>query len=83
VAESDSDKIYNLAMKQVETAANLSNAQHDINEIGSMVRGVDDKVDAVKNDLRIYKALSGFIAAIVVILAWIISNIDNIKGIFK
>lgn len=98
MSEIDNDRLYRLAEKQAETNANLANAQHDINSIANAqrqdaieLRSADDrietKVDDVKIDLRIYKAIVGLISAaivgIVAIAAWIVENLDNIRGLTK
>ena len=98
MAESDSDKIYNLAMKQVETNTNLNNAQHDINVLGNQQRQdvielratderIESKVDSHAFDLKIYKIIIGlissYIVGIVLIAAWVVQNIDNLRSFSK
>ena len=90
----EDDRIYDLAQSQAAMNSDLLRAVSDVNAIGNVVRSTeirldkrDDeisaKIDELKTDLRIYKALSAVIAAGVTALAWIVSNIENIKGIFK
>jgi uncharacterized YccA/Bax inhibitor family protein len=97
-SELDTDRIYQLAIKQSETNANLVNVQHDINAIGNAQRQnvidfksafaiIENKVEAIKTDLKIYKALVGLTGGIILILvavfSWLIDHLDNIKGLYK
>lgn len=96
--ENDGERIYQLAIKNAETNANLANAQHDINAIANAQRQdvidlkaaddcIDEKVELVKTDLKIYKALvgvtGGIIIALVAVFSWLIEHLDNIKGLYK
>lgn len=40
-------------------------------------------IDTVKTDLKIYKAMSGFLALIIAGLAWLIDHIEVFKGILQ
>jgi hypothetical protein len=94
MATTDDDRIYELAREQSGLKSDVLRTVQDVNNIAEVVRDtahrldkkdddIEAKVDMVKTDLKIYKALSGFVAAIVIMLAWIVSNFENIKGVFK
>jgi hypothetical protein len=98
VADTDSDRIYQLAMKQVETNTNLTNAQHDINiianaqrqdviELKSADERIELKVDSHTTDFKIYKVVIGLIGSLMLGLAylvtWIIEHIDTLRSMTK
>ena len=98
MADTDSERIYNLAMKQVETNTNLTNAQHDINSLGNTQRQdvielkanddrLEAKIDTHTTDFKIYKVVIGLIGSlmlgVVYLVTWIIEHIDALKGMTK
>ena len=77
------NEINELIKKQAVTESELKRCQNDLNNLGTKVDATNDKADKIKNDLLIYKAFSVVISGVVVVIAWIVSNLENIKGIFK
>ena len=69
---------------QREDTKNL-NAKIDKNEedIERVIKELKADIDSVKTDLKIYKAMSGFLALVIAGLAWVIDHIDVFKGVFR
>jgi len=88
----EDERLYQLSRDQAALSANLINAQHDITNIATIHRDdykkiedlcekLDSRVTELSTDLRIYKALAGLLGSAILGLAWVISNLTNLKDL--
>jgi hypothetical protein len=91
---SEQDRIIDMLQRQAVMNGDIARCQHDVNSIAQSQRddkkeliekidSIESRADAVKTDLKIYKALVAMIGVLITVIAWVISNREQITGIFK